>query len=130
MSVRERTSSRVKPMKPPGTADVAGMNNNGGTINLPRGHISNRRYVRPMGRRMFRQADFRFCRTFRRCPECLRRCGFFVRHSSKGDIKVAGTLAADVLITSSDVQLNIGDQGSAGRVVARQAQLQGRQGIP
>lgn len=44
--------------------------------------------------------------------------------ASKGDIKVAGTLAADVLTTSSDVQLNIGDQGSAGRVVARQAQLQ------
>lgn len=45
--------------------------------------------------------------------------------ASKGDIKVAGTLAADVLTTSSDVQINIGDQGSAGRVVARQVQLQG-----
>lgn len=45
--------------------------------------------------------------------------------ASKGDIKVAGTLAADVLTISSDVQINIGDQGSAGRVVARQAQLQG-----
>ena len=109
-----------------GTADVAGMNNNGGTINIAEGaHLQS----------TIRQADGQTNVSGKLTSASVELSGGALNVSgavdsssvtaSKGDIKVAGTLAADVLTTSSDVQLNIGDQGSAGRVVARQAQLQG-----
>ena len=109
-----------------GTADVAGMNNNGGTINIAEGaHLQS----------TIRQADGQTNVSGRLTSASVELSGGGLNVSgavdsssvtaSKGDIKVAGTLAADVLTTSSDVQINIGDQGSAGRVVARQAQLQG-----
>ena len=109
-----------------GTADVAGMNNNGGTINIAEGaHLQS----------TIRQADGQTNVSGNLTSASVELSGGALNVSgavdsssvtaSKGDIKVAGTLAADVLTTSSDVQLNIGDQGSAGRVVARQAQLQG-----
>ena len=109
-----------------GTADVAGMNNNGGTINIAEGaHLHS----------TIRQADGQTNVSGKLTSASVELSGGALNVSgavdsssvtaSKGDIKVAGTLAADVLTTSSDVQLNIGDQGSAGRVVARQAQLQG-----
>ena len=108
-----------------GTADVAGMNNNGGTINIAEGaHLQS----------TIRQADGQTNVSGKLTSASVELSGGALNVSgavdsssvtaSKGDIKVAGTLAA-VLTTSSDVQLNIGDQGSAGRVVARQAQLQG-----
>ena len=108
-----------------GTADVAGMNNNGGTINIAEGaHLQS----------TIRQADGQTNVSGKLTSASVELSGGALNVSgavdsssvtaSKGDIKVAGTLA-DVLTTSSDVQLNIGDQGSAGRVVARQAQLQG-----
>ena len=67
-----------------GTADVAGMNNNGGTINIAEGaHLQS----------TIRQADGQtnvsgkltsaLLSSFPEVPECLRRCGFFVRHSLK-----------------------------------------------
>ena len=109
-----------------GTADVAGMNNNGGTINIAEGaHLQS----------TIRQADGQTNVSGKLTSASVELSGGALNVSgavdsssvtaSKGDIKVAGTLAADVLTTSSDVQINIGDQGSAGRVVARQAQLQG-----
>ena len=109
-----------------GTADVAGMNNNGGTINIAEGaHLQS----------TIRQADGQTNVSGRLTSASVELSGGGLNVSgavdsssvtaSKGDIKVAGTLAADVLTTSSDVQINIGDQGSAGRVVARQVQLQG-----
>ena len=109
-----------------GTADVAGMNNNGGTINIAEGaHLQS----------TIRQADGQTNVSGKLTSASVELSGGALNVSgavdsssvtaSKGDIKVAGTLAADVLTTSSDVQLNIGDQGSAGGVVARQAQLQG-----
>ena len=109
-----------------GTADVAGMNNNGGTINIAEGaHLQS----------TIRQADGQTNVSGKLTSASVELSGGALNVSgavdsssvtaSKGDIKVAGTLAADVLTTSSDVQFNIGDQGSAGRVVARQAQLQG-----
>ena len=109
-----------------GTADVAGMNNNGGTINIAEGaHLQS----------TIRQADGQTNVSGRLTSASVELSGGGLNVSgavdsssvtaSKGDIKVAGTLAADVLTTSSDVQINIGDQGSAGRVVARQARLQG-----
>lgn len=109
-----------------GTADVAGMNNNGGTINIAEGaHLQS----------TIRQTDGQTNVSGKLTSASVELSGGALNVSgavdsssvtaSKGDIKVAGTLAADVLTTSSDVQLNIGDQGSAGRVVARQAQLQG-----
>ena len=109
-----------------GTADVAGMNNNGGTINIAEGaHLQS----------TIRQADGQTNVSGKLTSASVELSGGALNVSgavdsssvtaSKGDIKVAGTLAADVLTTSSDVQLNIGDHGSAGRVVARQAQLQG-----
>ena len=109
-----------------GTADVAGMNNNGGTINIDEGaHLQS----------TIRQADGQTNVSGKLTSASVELSGGALNVSgavdsssvtaSKGDIKVAGTLAADVLTTSSDVQINIGDQGSAGRVVARQAQLQG-----
>ena len=109
-----------------GTEDVAGMNNNGGTINIAEGaHLQS----------TIRQADGQTNVSGKLTSASVELSGGALNVSgavdsssvtaSKGDIKVAGTLAADVLTTSSDVQLNIGDQGSAGRVVARQAQLQG-----
>lgn len=109
-----------------GSADVAGMNNNGGTINIAEGaHLQS----------TIRQADGQTNVSGKLTSASVELSGGALNVSgavdsssvtaSKGDIKVAGTLAADVLTTSSDVQLNIGDQGSAGRVVARQAQLQG-----
>lgn len=109
-----------------GTADVAGMNNNGGTINIAEGaHLQS----------TIRQADGQTNVSGKLTSASVELSGGALNVSgavdsssvtaSKGDINVAGTLAADVLTTSSDVQLNIGDQGSAGRVVARQAQLQG-----
>ena len=109
-----------------GTADVAGMNNNGGTINIAEGaHLQS----------TIRQTDGQTNVSGKLTSASVELSGGALNVSgavdsssvtaSKGDIKVAGTLAADVLTTSSDVQFNIGDQGSAGRVVARQAQLQG-----
>ena len=109
-----------------GTADVAGMNNNGGTINIAEGaHLQS----------TIRQADGQTNVSGKLTSASVELSGGALNVSgavdsssvtaSKGDIKVAGTLAADVLTISSDVQINIGDQGSAGRVVARQAQLQG-----
>ena len=109
-----------------GTADVAGMNNNGGTINIAEGaHLQS----------TIRQADGQTNVSGKLTSASVELSGGALNVSgavdsssvtaSKGDIKVAGTLAADVLTTSSDVQINIGDQGSAGRVVARQSQLQG-----
>lgn len=109
-----------------GTADVAGMNNNGGTINIAEGaHLQS----------TIRQADGQTNVSGKLTSASVELSGGALNvfgavdsssvTASKGDIKVAGTLAADVLTTSSDVQFNIGDQGSAGRVVARQAQLQG-----
>ena len=109
-----------------GTADVAGMNNNGGTINIAEGaHLQS----------TIRQTDGQTNVSGKLTSASVELSGGALNvfgavdsssvTASKGDIKVAGTLAADVLTTSSDVQLNIGDQGSAGRVVARQAQLQG-----
>ena len=109
-----------------GTADVAGMNNNGGTINIAEGaHLQS----------TIRQADGQTNVSGKLTSASVELSGGALNVSgavdsssvtaSKGDIKVAGTLAADVLTTSSDVQINIGDQGSAGRVVARQVQLQG-----
>ena len=109
-----------------GTADVAGMNNNGGTINIAEGaHLQS----------TIRQADGQTNVSGRLTSASVELSGGGLNVSgavdsssvtaSKGDIKVAGTLAADVLTTCSDVQINIGDQGSAGRVVARQVQLQG-----
>ena len=109
-----------------GTADVAGMNNTGGTINIAEGaHLQS----------TIRQADGQTNVSGRLTSASVELSGGGLNVSgavdsssvtaSKGDIKVAGTLAADVLTTSSDVQINIGDQGSAGRVVARQVQLQG-----
>ena len=109
-----------------GTADVAGMNNNGGTINIAEGaHLQS----------TIRQADGQTNVSGKLTSASVELSGGALNVSgavdsssvtaSKGDIKVAGTLAADVLTTSSDVQINIGDQGSAGRVVVRQAQLQG-----
>ena len=109
-----------------GTWDVAGVNNNGGTINIAEGaHLQS----------TIRQADGQTNVSGKLTSASVELSGGALNVSgavdsssvtaSKGDIKVAGTLAADVLTTSSDVQLNIGDQGSAGRVVARQAQLQG-----
>ena len=102
------------------------MNNNGGTINIAEGaHLQS----------TIRQADGQTNVSGKLTSASVELSGGALNVSgavdsssvtaSKGDIKVAGTLAADVLTTSSDVQLNIGDQGSAGRVVARQAQLQG-----
>ena len=109
-----------------GTADVAGMNNNGGTINIAEGaHLQS----------TIRQTDGQTNVSGKLTSASVELSGGALNvfgavdsssvTASKGDIKVAGTLAADVLTTSSDVQFNIGDQGSAGRVVARQAQLQG-----
>ena len=109
-----------------GTADVAGMNNTGGTINIAEGaHLQS----------TIRQADGQTNVSGKLTSASVELSGGALNVSgavdsssvtaSKGDIKVAGTLAADVLTTSSDVQINIGDQGSAGRVVARQVQLQG-----
>ena len=109
-----------------GTADDAGMNTTGGTFNRAEGaHLQS----------TIRQADGQTNVSGKLTSASVELSGGALNVSgavdsssvtaSKGDIKVAGTLAADVLTTSSDVQLNIGDQGSAGRVVARQAQLQG-----
>lgn len=109
-----------------GTWDVAGVNNNGGTINIAEGaHLQS----------TVRQADGRTNVSGRLTSSSVELFGGALNVSgtvdsssvtaSKGDINIVGTLAADVLTTSSDVQINIGNQGNAGRVAARQVQLRG-----
>ena len=109
-----------------GTTDVAGVNNNGGTINIAEGaHLQS----------TIRQTDGQTNVAGKLTSTSVELSGGDMNVSgtvasssvdaSKGTIKVTGSLATDTLLSSSDVQINVGDQGSAGRVVGRQTQLRG-----
>lgn len=109
-----------------GTADVAGVNNSGGTLTIAEGaHLQS----------TIRQTDGQTNVSGKLTSDFVELSGGGLNVSgsvdsssviaSKGDITVAGTLAAKVLTASSDVRISVGDQGSAGRMIAHQAQLQG-----